>query len=262
MARKAARRSRTKQRFDDRKIIDLESAKINMKAQKEGPKKKTWSVLDIKPIKPITDAQRAMVESYYMGNHIVADGSAGTGKTYLALWLALNTVLSKETNQNKIIIVRSIVPTRDIGFLPGTAEEKMVVYETPYDDILSDLVGKGSTYTDMKEADIIEFMPTSFVRGQSWDNAIIIIEEFQSMNFQELSSVITRTGKNSRVILTGDYVQNDLHTHRNEKTGYTDFIKVAKLMKEFDIITFNRNDIIRSSFTKSFICACEDAGLN
>lgn len=259
MARKSARRTK-KQKLENN-VIEFESVKLNNKTKIEGPKRKSWNVLDIKPIKPLNESQRQMLESFYMGNHVVAAGSAGTGKSMLAIWMALNMILSKEYEQNNLIIVRSIVPTRDIGFLKGTEEEKIAAYETPYIDIFTDLFGKPSTYADMKEAGKVTFMPTSFVRGQTWDNAIIIIEEFQSMNFQELSSVITRTGKHSKVIVTGDHAQNDLYTHKNEKSCFHDFMKVAKLMKEFDIINFTRNDIVRSQFTKSFICACEDIGV-
>lgn len=262
MARKAARRGRSKQRYEDAKIIELESAKQNLKAQKEGPKKKHWTVLDIKPIKPITEAQRAMVESFFMGNHVVADGSAGTGKTYLSLWLALNLVLSKEYNQHKIIIVRSNVPTgKDVGHLPGELEEKMAPFEAPYRDILQDLLGKPSSYDDMKEAGVIEFMPVAFIRGLSWDNAVVIVDESQNMDDATVNTIMTRVGKNTKVIICGDRAQNDLVYDKKTPSGFDNMIRILSNMDEVDIIRFTKRDIVRSGFVKAWIVAKEDLGL-
>jgi phosphate starvation-inducible PhoH-like protein len=255
MAKKASKRKTRAERYE------LAVNTNNVVAITQGPRKKTWSVLDIKTIKPLTEAQRSLIESYHMDNHIVADGSAGTGKTFLALWLGLNTILSKDFQEDHIILVRSAVASRDIGFLPGTAEEKLEPFETPYKDIMHDLLGKSSSYDDLKEAGKVKFMPTSFVRGSTWDNAVIIIDEAQNLTLHEINSVITRLGTNSRIIVCGDYNQNDLIGKRGESSGFKDFLRVVSFMKEFDVITFTKNDIVRSPFVKSWICAMEEAGL-
>ena len=146
---------------------------LNHKAIQEGPKRKTWSTHDLKSIKPLTPTQDEMFHAWFQGDHICAHGSAGTGKTFLALYLAFLEILETQ-NQNRIILVRSAVPTREVGHLPGTLEEKTALYELPYHDICWELFGRKTTYQDMKDAGVIEFMTTSFIRGLTWDNAIVI----------------------------------------------------------------------------------------
>jgi len=255
-ARKVSRRKNKAERFD----VELE--KNNVIAITQGPRRKNWSVLDIKPIKPMRPPQASMIESYYMDNHVVATGSAGTGKTFIAMWLALNTIFSKDTPQDHIRLVRSAVPSREIGFLKGSNEEKLAVYETPYFDMLKDLMGKPSSYEDLKEAGKIIFTPTSFVRGSTWDNAVVIIDEAQNMTIDEINSVMTRVGVNTKVIVCGDAKQNDLVGKRTaEQSGYKDFLRIAEAMSEMDIVVFTRDDIVRSAFVKSWITAKEDLNL-
>lgn len=228
----------------------------NGKAIEEGGKRKHWSKHDIKSIKPLTPTQEEMFHAWFNDKHICAHGSAGTGKTFLALYLAINDVLQKY--QNKIIIVRSAVPTRDIGFLPGTLEDKTALYELPYQDIMWELIGRNSTYQDMKDAGIIEFMTTSFIRGLTWDNAIVVVDEGENMTFHEIDSIMTRIGENTRVIFTGDITQTDLDGKKNGCSGMKDAIEVFKNMEEFALVQFNKYDIIRSDFVKSWIIAAED----
>lgn len=230
-------------------------ARNNVVAMKEGPVKKQWSIHDLKTVKPITTPQKMMFESFFSGNHIIANGYAGTGKTFIAAYLALTNVLSKEQPQEKIIIVRSAVPSRDIGFLPGTAEEKMEPYELPYKEIFSELVRYNHSYDTMKDTGHVSFMPTSFVRGLTWDNAVIIVDEMQNMTDSEINSVMTRVGNNSKVIVCGDNEQNDLTMKRNEQSGFQYFLKIADRMRMFDQITFGENDIVRSGFVKEWILA-------
>jgi len=222
---------------------------LNGKAIEEGPKRKSWSYHDIKTIKPLTPTQEEMFQSWYSVQHLVAHGSAGTGKTFISTYLAIQDVLSKI--QQKIIIIRSAVPTRNVGFLPGSLEEKVAMYEQPYQDILFELIGKPSTYQDMKAAGTIEFMTTSFIRGLTWDNAIIIVEEFQNMSFHEINSVLTRVGQNSRIILAGDISQTDLFNDN----GAQKTMNILCKMKEFDCVKFTEHDIVRSDFVKSWITA-------
>lgn len=229
-------------------------------AKEEGPKKKSWSVLDLDTINPLTPAQEDMFHAWINGYHIAAHGSAGTGKTFLALYLALNDVLEKRNN--RVIIMRSAVATREVGFLPGDLDEKIQYYELPYRDILEELVGRRSTYDDMKQAGTIEFMTTSFIRGLTWDNAVLVIDEGENMTWHEIDSVMTRVGDNTRVIFTGDLVQTDLDgTKKNGSCGMGNFLQVAHNMDDFSTIRFSHHDIVRSQFVKSWIKASEDAGI-
>lgn len=251
------KKSRSKK---DKKIGELEEMiQLNGKAVLEGPKRKHFSTHDLRAIKPLNYTQECMFESYFQDNNIIAHGSAGTGKSFLSLYLALQEVLSNKNGSAKILIVRSIVSSRAIGFLPGSIEEKISPYEAPYRDITNHLLGKHDAYDTLKSLGCIEFVPTSFVRGLTWDNTIIIMDEIQNMNFHEINSVVTRTGENSKIIACGDYIQNDLHNDRNDVSGMPKFLEVARRSGIFDEIHFTRNDIVRSGLVKKWICALEDA---
>lgn len=226
-------------------------------ARMEGPHKKKWSKHDIRAIKPLTDNQHDMFRAYFQGSQICAHGSPGTGKTYLALYLALCDILDGNKPQNHLILVRSAVATRDVGFLPGTLEEKMASYEMPYKDIFADLFHRTSTYDDMKEQGFVRFMTTSFIRGLTWDNAIIVVDEGQNMTWHEINSVLTRVGTDSRVMFTGDLAQTDLNKSSRDQSGMERFVRVAESMKEFSCIKFTTDDIIRSDFVRSWIIASE-----
>lgn len=257
MAHKAApKKSRSKKNAQ----IDFleETLAYNAKAVREGPKKKTWSTHDLRTVRPLTETQRMMFESFMNGNHVIANGSAGTGKSFVGLFLALNEILNPESECERIIIVRSAVASRDIGFLPGDVNEKMAVFEVPYKDILGTLLGKKESYDNMKEAGVVEFMPTSFVRGLTWDRAVVVVDEAQSLTLHELNSVITRCGKHTKMLILGDIVQTDLIHSRHDTSGFVDMLRIAEKMPEFDIIKFTRDDIVRSPFVRSWICAYED----
>jgi len=249
-----ARKRRYRQQED---ISALKLALVqNGKAMEDGRKIKNWTKHDIKSIQPLTPTQEEAFHAWYNNNHICLHGSAGTGKTFIGLYLALNEVLQKR--QAKIIILRSAVATRDVGFLPGTLEEKMAQYELPYQDILHELFGKYSTYQDMKDAGIIEFMSTSFIRGLTWDNVIVLVDEGENMTFHEIDSAMTRLGENSRIIFTGDMLQTDLDGKKHGVSGMADAMNVFKNVQDFESIKFNVHDIVRSNFVKSWITATED----
>lgn len=249
-------------KFKDRELKILEDGLINNGiAKSEQPnKKKKWSLHDLKSIRPINAPQQTMFESYFAGNFIIANGSAGTGKTLAAIYLALCDVLSKESRQEKLIIVRNTVATRDIGYLPGTINDKLEPYEVPYMDIVSFLTGYPFSYNSMKHSGIIQFMPTSFIRGLNWDNAVVVVDEVQNLNFHEVNSVVTRLGEDSKLIIVGDQIQTDLYKSHHDKCGMARFLDIARTVKEFDEVLFTKHDIIRSQFVKSWICALEEAG--
>lgn len=232
----------------------------NGAAQIEGSSKKKWTKHDIRPIKPLTKTQEDFFHAFYNGKQICACGSAGSGKSFLSIYLALHDVVDGR-KQNKIILVRSSVTGRDQGFLPGTQEEKNAPFENPYRDILANLCGRNSTYDDMKTAGIIQFMTTSHLRGLTWDNAVIIVDEVQNLNFSEISTIITRLGENSRLIILGDFNQNDLIRKKDDKSGFHEMMKVIQKMPSFETIKFTINDIVRSKFVREWIVACEETGI-
>lgn len=246
---------------DQTNIIELTQALVmNGRAVEDGPRRKTWTRHDLRTIRPLTPTQEDMFHAFFNGKNICAHGTAGTGKSFVALFLALSELLGRQS-VDKIIIVRSVVPSRDIGFLPGTLEEKTAVYELPYMSIFKELLGKSSSYNDMKEAGLVEFTTTSFLRGITWDNAIIVVDEGQNMRFDEINTIMTRLGENTRILFTGDLVQTDLRK-ASEQTGMADFLTVIRNMAEFADVSFNRYDIVRGPLVKSWIAACEDAAIS
>ena len=252
----AKRKTRTKK---DENIIFLQKTLENQgRAVKEGPKIRNFTLHDLRTTRPLTYGQQQMFESYFSGNNIVANGSAGTGKSYSAIYLALTDILREDTPQNEIVIVRSAVASREIGHLPGEISDKLAPYEEPYRDIFASLLRKNDAYDTMKELGRLRFMATSFVRGLTWDNAVVVIDEAQSMTFHEISSVITRLGDNSKLILCGDIAQNDLIMKKNDQSGYIRALAALGKMNNVDIVTFTREDIVRSSFVREWICAVED----
>lgn len=198
----------------------------------------------LKEIEPLTKSQLEVFES---NNNLMLHGCAGTGKTFISLYLALDD-LQKE-DFDRIIIVRSAVPTREMGFLPGTEDEKSKVYENPYVNIMQELFSRGDNpYGQLKQKGIINFLTTSYIRGTTFNDSVVIVDECQNMTFHELDSIITRVGQNCRIIFCGDFFQADL-----KNNGINDFMKIIKEMREFDFIEFGINDIVRSDFVKNYL---------
>lgn len=209
---------------------------------------------ELKRIEPITDNQDKVFESYKNDQHLFLHGCPGTGKTFLAMYLALQDVL--KGNYNKIVIVRSAQSSKDIGFLPGDEKEKLEVYQAPYRLICNELFGRADAYEILKTKGMVEFHSTSFLRGSTIDDAILIYDEIQNSRYMEQKTVISRLGKNARLILCGDLNQDDLSSERyNEKTGLDTLMKVLHEIPSVDRIDFVEEDIVRSGFVKEFILA-------
>jgi len=236
------------------------SAEFTFEEERPKTKRKSWSIHDLVSIRAQTENQQRVLDLFYQDKHLALTGCAGTGKTFLASYLACNSVLDPHCEISRIIIVRSAVQSRDVGFLPGTLEEKLAQYEIPYRDTFAYLLRRPSSYDDMKEAGLVEFVSTSFLRGLTFDNAFIIFDECQNAEFRELNTVLTRMGRNSRVIMIGDTAQTDLDK-RKYQSGLMQFLDVAQTMDCFGMIDFQIPDIVRSGFAREWIQACYNKGI-
>ena len=217
-------------------------------------------------ITPLTDNQKKFFDAYSEGKHLVAYGCAGTGKTFIALYNALADVLNDVTPYEKVYVVRSLVATREIGFLPGDHEDKSSLYQIPYKNMVKYMFEMTTDtdfemlYGNLKAQETVSFWSTSFIRGTTFDNAILIIDEFQNLNFHELDSIIIRVGENSKIIFCGDATQTDL-TKTNEKNGIVDFMSILRKMPSFDLVEFGVDDIVRSGIVKEYLLAKLDSNL-
>ena len=227
---------------------------------KQMKRKKPINADMLRDIDPLTENQQKLFESYSEGKNIIAYGAAGTGKTFITLYNALCDVLDPSTPYEKIYIVRSLVSTREIGFLPGDHEDKSTLYQIPYKNMVKYMFALPSAadfemlYGNLKAQETISFWSTSFIRGTTFDRAIIIVDEFQNLNFHELDSIMTRVGENTKIMFCGDATQTDL-IKQNERNGIVDFMRVLRLMSSIDIIEFGVEDIVRSGLVKEFILA-------
>ena len=217
-------------------------------------------------IEPITENQKTLFNSYKEKKNIIAYGAAGTGKTFVTLYNALKDVLDENTPYEKIYMVRSLVATREIGFLPGDHEDKSDIYQVPYKHMVKYMFQMGSDadfemlYGNLKAQETIKFWSTSFLRGTTLDRSIIIVDEFQNLNFHELDSIITRVGEDSKIFFCGDASQTDLQK-TNEKNGIVDFMKIIRSMPSFDVIEFGIDDIVRSGIVKEYLIAKLETGM-
>tara|TARA_A100001391_G_scaffold21513_1_gene11911 strand:- start:966 stop:1721 length:756 start_codon:yes stop_codon:yes gene_type:complete len=233
---------------------------------KQMKRKKPLSSDYLVNIEPISENQKRLFNSYKEGKQIVAYGCAGTGKTFITLYNALRDVLDESTPYEKIYIVRSLVATREIGFLPGDHEDKSDIYQVPYKHMVKYMFQMSSDadfemlYGNLKAQDTIKFWSTSFLRGTTLDNAIVIVDEYQNLNFHELDSIITRIGENSKICFCGDARQSDL-IKTNDRNGIVDFMNILRKMSSFDIIEFEIEDIVRSGLVKEYIIAKMEAGM-
>lgn len=228
--------------------------------------KKPVSLDYLLEIEPLTENQEKFFEDYALDKNMFAYGAAGTGKTFIALYLALKEVLDQNSPYEKIYIVRSLVATREIGFLPGDHEDKSSLYQIPYKNMVKYMFKMPDDnsfemlYGNLKNQGTISFWSTSFIRGTTFDNAILIIDECQNLNFHELDSIITRVGENTKIMFCGDVVQSDL-VKQSERNGIIDFLRILKTMNEFSCIEFGVDDIVRSGLVKSYLVSKLNLGL-
>jgi predicted ribonuclease YlaK len=220
--------------------------------------KKDITFSQLTTIKPVTDSQKNVFESWKKDKNQFLFGCAGTGKTFISLYLALQEVLNPETPFDRVIVVRSLIPTREIGFLPGDEEDKAALYQVPYSNMMQFMFEQPNEqafsmlYERLKSQGSFFFLSTSFLRGLTFDNSIIIVDECQNLNFHELDTIITRVGQNSKIFFCGDFGQSDL-TKLNEKNGLMDFLQILQNMDEFDCTEFNIGDIVRSGFVRNYL---------
>lgn len=211
---------------------------------------------DLVEIEPLTSNQKETFDLYEKGYSLVLAGSAGTGKTFMALSLALEDVLDRNTPYDKVVIVRSIVPTRDIGFLPGNEDEKKDAYTGPYRSACAELFDTPDAWMKLTNSGTVEFLSTSFIRGMTLSNCVVIIDEMQNLNFHELDSVITRVGNNCKFMMCGDYYQSDFEKER-DKSGILSFLEIVEQLRNFRVIEFGWEDIVRSDFVRDYIMTKE-----
>ena len=241
-----------------RRNVSEDSVDIGTTNNKNRKKRKALNADSLVDIQPLTKNQTILFDAYDLDKHLFVYGCAGTGKTFCALYLALKDVLNELTPYDKVVIVRSLVATREIGFLPGDHEDKSSLYQIPYKNMVRYMFELTSDaefemlYGNLKAQESIKFWSTSFLRGTTLDNSIIIVDECQNLNFHELDSIITRVGDNSKIMFCGDATQSDL-TKNNERDGILNFMKIIQRMPEFESIEFGIDDIVRSGLVKSYI---------
>ena len=217
-------------------------------------------------IKPLTPSQEKVFDAWQKNKHLFLFGAAGTGKSFVTMYLALREILDEKSPYNKLYIVRSLVPTREIGFLPGDHEDKANLYQIPYKNMvrymfeMPDDASFEMLYGNLKAQDTVSFWSTSFIRGTTIDNSIVLVDESENLNFHELDSIITRLGVNSKIIFAGDAAQSDL-IKSHEKTGIMDFKKIIDDMDEFESIEFGIDDIVRSGLVKSYLISKLNLGI-
>ena len=209
-------------------------------------------------IKPIGDNQKVVFDTWKKGKCQFLFGSAGTGKTFVSLYLALKDVMDLKSKFDRVVLVRSLIPTREIGFLPGDEEDKAALYQVPYQNMVQFMFEQpneqqfNTLYDRLKGQGSLFFLSPSFLRGLTFDNSIIIVDECQNLNFHELDTIITRVGQDAKIVFCGDFDQTDLMNH-NERNGLHDFLRILEEMEEFNCVEFTLGDIVRSGFVRSYL---------
>ena len=211
-------------------------------------------------VEPLTLRQGEAFKEWNAGNNLILNGSAGTGKTFLSIYLAFKEVLDPKSYYDKVVIIRSVVPTRQMGYLPGTLQEKTEVYTKPYVRICEEIFDDPMAWQRLQSHRAIEFESTSFLRGTTFENAIVIMDEMQNMDGRELNTIITRVGYDCRLIACGDYYQTDL-LERQGKGDILTFLNVLRRLENFSVVEFGHDDIVRSDLVRDYIIMKETMGV-
>jgi len=231
-----------------------------MKTKQQHSESMNIRIEDLRTIEPVTGAQKYAWQSWREGDNLAMVGTAGTGKTFLAMYLALEEIMDKSTPYDSLRIIRSAVPTREVGFLPGTIDEKLDAFTGPYRAATSDLFEDERAYEKLVHNKYIQFESTSYIRGVTFDNSIVLVDEMQNLNFHELDSVITRIGHCSKIIFCGDGRQSDFK-QQSDKNGINTFLEVLEQLKHFTVVEFSWEDIVRSGLVRDYIMTKEWMGL-
>lgn len=237
----------------DEQFLEAEASKYLTRKERKTKKKVKSSgyrqpaVPNLRRIHPKTAAQRLVVEAFDNDKNLILHGCAGTGKTFLALYLALNAMLNGH-GPKPVVIIRSVVPVRDIGHMPGRLNEKISLYEATYQGIVSEICDK--SYELLKQNGYIDFTSTSYLRGMTYRDCTIIVDECQNMSEAEIHTVMTRVGEGCRVIFCGDFFQKD---YMKESSGINTLLKIASKMRSFEIIQFSKEDVVRSGFVREYL---------
>ena len=233
---------------------------------KQMKRKKPINTDMLRDIEPLTPNQQLLFNAYAENKNVVAYGCAGTGKTFITFYNALKDVLDQETPYEKVYIIRSLIPTREIGFLPGDHEDKSTLYQLPYKAMVKYMFEMPTEadfemlYGNLRAQDSIDFWSTSFIRGTTFDKSIIIVDEYQNLNYHELDSIMTRVGQDSKIMFCGDATQSDL-VRENERNGIVDFMRILRMMSSMEVIEFGVEDIVRSGLVKEYILAKLELGI-
>jgi phosphate starvation-inducible protein PhoH len=239
---------------------DKDILKFNRRSKRKTQIKQKQS-LQLQNVTPMTANQKRVFALYDKGENVLLHGVAGTGKTFLSMYLALDDVMNGNDNKDRVVIIRSAVPSRDMGFLPGKEAEKTAVYEQPYNDICSEIMNRGDGYSILKTKGMVEFISTSYIRGTTIDNAVVIVDEFQNMTDSELNTIMTRIGTNTRVLICGDFRQTDLTRSWDSSGAQTLIALWGKMGHKASKVEFGIEDIVRSGFVKQWIEARIEMGL-
>ena len=218
----------------------------------------------LKEISPLTETQKEVFSKFDEGQNLIMMGTAGTGKTFCSAYLALKSLMERKNSvdhPSRVLFIRSVVSTLDVGFLPGTLKEKLAVYEAPYKGIFAELLQRGDAWEILKTKGIVDFQSTSYLRGTTITDTFIVVDEFQNMNLSELDTIISRVGKNSKLIFCGDLEQTDLTKSKFDVTGLPKFVSIIQKMPSFSVVEFGVEDIVRSGIVKEYIIAKRDLGI-
>jgi phosphate starvation-inducible PhoH-like protein len=232
--------------------------KRNLKVREQAVQKEKFVRSSFPQLLPKNQNQGVLLDAFQYDQLVVAQGSAGTGKTYLSVWHSAKQLQAKKIK--KVILIRAYQPLagRSIGMLPGSASEKLMPFYQQLIDYFEDFLGKATTEIHLKNG-TIEICSLETIRGRSWDDAIIIIDEAQCLFVPEVQALVTRVGENAQIIFCGD----DTGMQTDVKNGMNGLRYLRKLTEKYSIssssfINFTREDICRSGLTKEFVIAFEE----